>query len=494
MDFPEVERLASRLGRVTASALIVLALSVSARGQQRPAQLELPDPLTVETALAIEDDYTRNYALYRVGSSLMRDGRVDEAAALASRMDMPLARLSMLRDLANHEIRRDRLGPATTYLADAVAIVDRLSDPESRKLSYLDLAVLQGKVGDQVGSRESFRKATRMIREQGGIAEQREQILKVITVQARIGDLEGAMATARFNNSIIGESLAEDLVTVEMINLLRPLARPGSFEAALGLVESVDSWKPRVAGYALVGSALRRAERLRESDETFGKAMAVYESLRRPRPRIESMRMIANMQAESDHPDARGNYVQALELTRLLDDESAVAIVAELIDSIALAASLEEAEAVLAEVDADFARTVGHAVLGQKWVDRRQFLKARTAWNDALESRGSIADSEQHDRAVRLVAAVQLRAGALQAEEDRAIDSRSSFQDAMASAAMLAQGEARDLLYHQIALAQAEAGDLTAAQRTIEKIGARTQQGETAQAVKRIEARAGVPG
>lgn len=391
--------------RHTRAALLLMSLLLAAASLPTPAHAQpaappgpqLPDPLTLESALAVDDQYTRNLALYRLASRWARQGRINESAALLDHMNMPLAELSTLRDLANVQIQRDNLASATGFLTRAVEIVDQLDDFQSRKLSYLDLAVLQGKVGDIVGSRKSFKKAGRMIREDGRVTEQREAMLQVITVQARVGDFQGAMATAEFHGSVVGEKLAMDIVTVELLKFLRPLARPGNFDQALALVEDVEAWKPQIAGYAVVGAALRRAEQTQRSDAVFARAFERYEKLRRPAERIEALRVIANLQLECDHPDAEVNYLRAFDLADALPGDRRRAAVGELVDAIALAGSLDDARSILERVENGFERTVGMAVLANKHIDRREFLPARTTWNGALEARGRIADSALHD-------------------------------------------------------------------------------------------------
>lgn len=86
-----------------------------------------------------------------------------------------------------------------------------------------------------------------------------------------------------------------------------------------------------------------------------------------------------------------------------------------------------------------------------------------------------------------MIIPVLIRAGEIQAQESRAMDSRVAYQDAVDTAQTILDTRRRDGLLKGIALGQARSGDFTAARKTAELIDAKTLQTETNQAIQRVE-------
>ena len=411
-------------------------------------------------------------------------------------LEIPVVRVSVMREIATAYIDRDDASSAQAMLRDALLTTERIRDFEQRRLCFLDLGVLMQNAGDRVGGREAFMKAGRMSREQGGLRQQAQTLREVIRTQAFLGDFEGALALASQHEDIVGSRHAAELVTEQMLRKLAPLARPGSFDIAVAMVEGIDHWLPRITGLAAVASARYRAAKMaaeEEADDTsIGTSSAIGDpaamesqanlmfskllnqevpALRRPSQRLDAYRTVAMQMARCGHPDAKAQLIACMDLAASIKDRPELpGFLKESVQLIALSADLGLAESVAEGLENPLVQALTYALVGEKRALRGELTRATLMMRRSSDAGAVIRNAEDQDAIMLVVTKGFEQIGINQMRENQVREGRSAFEAAIESASLLNEPQRRDQRLSELTRAIVATKDYTTARKAAEAI------------------------
>jgi tetratricopeptide (TPR) repeat protein len=332
----------------------------------------------LRTAAELTEDYPHDHALREVQSAQIRAGRFAEAVKVAEQFRGDWDRVWALRDIAEAQLkagqhadgqrtfqaavevarghrtvqeRRVSLGGAkrVTLLVMtgqcqarlgevlgaqrafdlALELAQGMDDTSDQVKAMVEVAAAQREAGYQDSARATLASAARVARAIRQMAERHELLQEVAACQARVGEYEEALETARGIGSQWDATLSERQQALQAI--AQAQAQAGNLPGALRTAEEIGEGIERNRALRSVAEQQAKLGEFAAASETAGRISYEWE-------RSSAMAAVAEQQAE------RGEFVAAWEtIGRIVDDGDRSAALKRLAECQAEAGDLEAA-------------------------------------------------------------------------------------------------------------------------------------------------------
>ena len=419
----------------------------------------------------------------------LRDGREAEARGIMAEFKRPALRASARRDLAVWMMQRDRKPEAVELLKQAMADGALVRDVRPRMELMVTVSIALARAGASDLSDEAAGRAIYLFPEAGlSIADRRERLLRMIDARAQAGDFSGAWHMAERNRNLVGQVTAGERITGALVLRVQEIAAEGHFDRAREVVESVDAWMPRVAGYCALAKALREADQPELSQRDFARALVLASRLPDLRDRFVATRLVAHYRARAGDPLMWIDYHTILGLIAQLDGN--VRIVRELettVEGFMLAGMFDKSHRLIEVADDPFIKGLLVTEFAARRVDRLQLLDALVLLRQLDRVREDVQGEARRDLLIERETAQRLRIVRMRYTDDRVSEGRAEAETAASLIAQISEPTKADALLADLVQALAEARDFAYATQYAEKIEDAVARRDVLGAVRRVE-------
>ena len=417
----------------------------------------------LETAGNMKNDWEREAALPAVAKALAKAGDFQGALTAARRLssDSDWGSASALRNVVKALAKAGDTDGAARSIAEALRTARGISYSGVRARALSHIAEAQVKAGDTGGAARSIAEALRAAQRYRDDVDDDDEFLPqmlrdLAKAQAKVGDIHGALGTARSIDSTVsvyGAYALRDIAEAQ--------AKAGDIHGALGTARSIRGLGHANSAYTStltltdIAETQTKAGDIQGTARSFAEALGAVRSINNARDRTWALHNIAEAQAKAgDTQGAARSITEALSAARSIGNaETRANALRDIAVTQAKVGDIHGALGTARSIDSTGYRA---------WA-LRDIAEAQAKAGDvhgALGTARSIGGAWSRASALRDIAVAQAKAGDIQG-------AARSFAEALGAARNIDDARYRASALSGIAPAQAKSGDTHGAAKSI---------------------------